>query len=62
VPATPAAIKTSYTNLHVRITWVAPFANFKAIDKYHILIEKKTDGQFLENTTYCDGSSLLIRT
>ena len=34
VPATPIAVTTSYTNLNVRITWVAPFANFKDISKY----------------------------
>jgi len=38
VPDTPATMTTSYTNSNVRFTWVAPFANYKTITAYQILI------------------------
>ena len=61
-PDPPAAITTSLTNLKIRISWVAPTDNFKDITAYQILIQDTNeDGTFIE-TSFCDGSNLVIRT
>ena len=39
----------------VRIEWQLPFNNGAEITKYEVVIEEK-DGDFSEETVYCDGS------
>ena len=61
VPVAPVSITTALNNIYVRISWTAPFNNYESIDKYMILIEK-SDGTYLEDTSYCDGSNFVILT
>ena len=49
------------SGINVRISWVAPNSNGADIFEYEVLI-KESDGDFSENTAYCDGSDAAIVT
>ena len=47
------------SDVYVRIDWTAPYNGGTPITAYNILIED-SDGDFITETQYCDGTSLII--
>ena len=37
-PDAPTSVTTTYNNMNIRISWVAPVNNYKPIEDYQILI------------------------
>lgn len=57
IPDKPNTLVTTlFTSINVKIQWDPPFANYKAIDKYQIMIADNSGTNFIETTSLCDGS------
>ena len=46
--------------MKLRITWIAPFDNFKDIVQYEVLIANSDSTEWISNTQYCDGADAAI--
>ena len=55
-PEQPAAPTLQVVGAHVKISWVAPFANHRAVLGYQVLIETAL-GEFVERKALCDGDA-----
>ncbi len=56
-PGAPTNVETSYNNMNIKISWIAPPSNGKAITAYKIVIEDYlASGNFIEELTYCNGA------
>ena len=55
-PDTPAPPTTSIHNHYIRIQWTTPYQNSAPINAYKVFIGETTSINFIEDTTYCDGS------
>ena len=55
-PEQPAAPTLQVVGAHVKISWVAPFANHRAVLGYQVLIETSA-GEFVERKALCDGQA-----
>jgi hypothetical protein len=56
-PEQPAAPTLAVAGGFVHISWVEPFANYRPVLGYKILIETSTTGTFVESTSLCDGDA-----
>ena len=54
-PNKPTSVQTAVNNMNVKISWVAPNSNYKAITAYQILMKNVDTGLYYEDTTYCNG-------
>ena len=59
VPSKIIAIKSEIVNTDVKLSWTRAADNESPITAFTILIERK-DGEFREDSTYCDGSSTFV--
>jgi len=55
-PETPASPTLTIVGAHVKIAWVAPFANYRPVLGYQILIGTSA-GTFVESKALCDGDA-----
>jgi hypothetical protein len=55
-PAQPAAPKLEVVGGYVNISWTEPFANYKPVLDYQILIETSVTNTFIERKALCDGA------
>ena len=55
-PEQPAPPTLQVVGAHVKISWVAPFANHRAVLGYQVLIETSA-GEFVERKALCDGQA-----
>lgn len=53
-PEKPAAPVVSVADANVKIEWTAPFANYRDVTSYRILIKTKA-GDYIERTDLCNG-------
>jgi hypothetical protein len=60
VPAQPAAVAASITDLYVKLSWAAPAARSAPIVEYEVRIRQSDGATFTEEATYCDGSRAAI--
>lgn len=59
MPDQVAPVVTSMNGPNVKIEWTIPDNGASALTKFQILIQK-SDGTFMEDLTFCDGSNLVI--
>jgi hypothetical protein len=60
VPAKPDAPTAELSSMDALIAWTPPSSNYATITAIRLSIEN-SNGQLVEETTYCDGSSAVIR-
>jgi len=56
-PEQPVAPTLEVVGAHVKIKWDAPFANYRNILGYQILIETNVTDTFVESKALCDGDA-----
>jgi hypothetical protein len=60
IPAAPAPVVTSITDLYARVAWSEPDDKSAAIEEYEIRLRAADGVTLAEETTYCEGSRSAI--
>ena len=60
MPDQPEPPVISIEDLNVKISWSAPNNNYAQISSYIIKIANEAKDSFEEQTTYCDGSDIMV--